>query len=127
MDMSQLRSEETLDHVDRGAPRAPTQTIDVDTERTGVRTYVGRDLPRSGGCLEWIRKRLVFYHDACPLVQLGARRDCVLLQRPQRGASKVRNRRRRTPSADELRLCLARLRSEMRPLRAHDQNHARGK
>jgi len=62
-----------------------------------------------------------------PLVQLGARRDRVLLQRPQRGASKVRNRRRRTPSADELRLCLARLRSEMRPLRAHDQNHARGK
>jgi bacterioferritin-associated ferredoxin len=61
MDMSQLRSEETLDHGDRGAPRAPT--IDVDTERTGVRAYAGRGLPRSGRGLEWSCKRLAFYHD----------------------------------------------------------------
>ena len=73
-----------------------------------------------------IRKQFAFYHDPCPLVKLGGRRDRVLLQRPQRGASKVRNCERRTPPANELRLCLARLRSEMWQLRPHDQNHARG-
>jgi hypothetical protein len=105
---------------------AVTETLDVNTERTGVRTYVARGLPRSGSGLDWIRKRLAFYHDPCPLVQLGARRDRVLLQRPQRGASKIGNCVRRTPTADGLRLCLARLRSEMRPLRPHHQSHARG-
>ena len=43
--------------------RRLAETIDVDTERTGVRTYVARGFTRSGRGLEWSRKRLAFYHD----------------------------------------------------------------
>ena len=108
------------------AKGAVTRRLDVDTERTGVLRYVALGLPRSGRGLEWIGNQFAFHHDPRPLVKLGGRRDRVLLQRPQRDASKGRNCKRGTPSANELRLCLAWLRSQMRQLRPHDQNHARG-
>ena len=55
------------------APRV-METADVDAERSGVRRYVVRGLPRCGRGLERSGRQLAACHAPCPPVQLRSAR-----------------------------------------------------
>src|SRR6516225_5252065 len=105
---------------------AAREATDVDTQTSCVRRHVARGFPWCNRGLDRSGRGFAAYHALCPPDQLGAHRDRLQLQRPERHRGKIRNCTRQTAPADESYLCLAWLRGRMWPLRLHHKNHTRG-
>jgi len=106
--------------------KAAREATDVHTQTSGVRRHVARGFPWCNRGLDRSGRGFAAFHALCPPDQLGAHRDRLQLQRPERHRGKIRNCTRQTAPADESYLCLAWLRGRMWPLRLHHRNHTRG-